>query len=233
MKNYLSFGGGVNSVAMYLYMKDHGVDFTAIFVDHGTDWPETYRYVNKFKEKYPLTILKPDVESFDSLYDYCWNKNIIPSMMFRWCTDKFKIKVITKYVEKPCFMMLGIDYGESHRAKLNTNKGVENRFPLIESKIDRDGCKKIIREHGLPMPIKSGCYICSYQKTQQWIQMRTTFPELWCKADKLERKCNLRRRLDGKKNIYITGKMSISELVNERQSMIWQEDEYPPCECML
>ena len=150
MRNYLSFGGGVNSVAMYLYLKDEGIDFEAVFVDHGTDWPETYSFVRTFKEDYPLTILKPDVEGFDNLYKYCHHKNIIPSMMFRWCTDKFKVKVVSNYVKKPCFMMIGIDYGESNRAKLNTNKNIENRFPLIEAKIDRDECKQIIR------PIYSG-----------------------------------------------------------------------------
>jgi hypothetical protein len=44
MKNYLSFGGGVNSVAMYLHLMDEGWSFypgveskyscEAIFVDH-------------------------------------------------------------------------------------------------------------------------------------------------------------------------------------------------------
>jgi len=54
MKNYLSFGGGVNSVALYLYLLDQKVEFEAVFVDHGTDWPETYDYVEMFKKKYPL-----------------------------------------------------------------------------------------------------------------------------------------------------------------------------------
>ena len=129
--------------------------------------------------------------------------------------------------------MIGIDYGESHRAKLNTNKGVENRFPLIESKINRNGCKKIIKRHKLPLPIKSGCYICPYQRSAQWRFLRNNYQDLFCKADKLERKCNLRRRLDGKKNIYITGKQSLRSVVEENQSKLWPEDEYPPCECML
>lgn len=52
MKNYLSFGGGVNSVAMYLIMLDDGMipgdstnGFEAVYVDHGGDWPETLEYV--------------------------------------------------------------------------------------------------------------------------------------------------------------------------------------------
>ena len=58
MRNYLSFGGGVNSVALYLYLRDMGTEFEAVFVDHGGDYPGTYDYVKMFSEKYPLTILK-------------------------------------------------------------------------------------------------------------------------------------------------------------------------------
>lgn len=49
MKKYLSFGGGVNSVAMMLMLLDQKDDFEAIFVDHGTDWPETYEYFEMFQ----------------------------------------------------------------------------------------------------------------------------------------------------------------------------------------
>ena len=65
MNIYLSFGGGVNSVAMYLYALDEGWDFEAVFVDHGTDWPETYEYVEMFKKMYPVTVLRPDVTGHD------------------------------------------------------------------------------------------------------------------------------------------------------------------------
>ena len=50
MKNYLSFGGGVNSVAMMLLLLDQKQEFESIFVDHGTDWPETYEYFDMFQE---------------------------------------------------------------------------------------------------------------------------------------------------------------------------------------
>ena len=83
MKNYLSFGGGVNSVALYLYLLDQKIEFEAVFVDHGTDWPETYKYVDMFKNKYPLTVLKP---KGGTLYDYCVEKRMVPAIYSRWCT---------------------------------------------------------------------------------------------------------------------------------------------------
>jgi tRNA U34 2-thiouridine synthase MnmA/TrmU len=33
MRNYLSFGGGVNSVAMMLLLLDEGIEFEAVYVN--------------------------------------------------------------------------------------------------------------------------------------------------------------------------------------------------------
>ena len=51
-------------------------------MDHGTDWPETYEYVDMFKKKYPLTVLKPLVTGYNNLYEYCLYYSIVPSFMF-------------------------------------------------------------------------------------------------------------------------------------------------------
>ena len=235
MKNYLSFGGGVNSVALYLYLLDNNVDFEAVFVDHGTDWPETYEYVEMFKDKYPLTVLKPNVEGYSNLYNFCLHKTIIPSMMFRWCTDKFKLTPIYKYLKPPGFIMLGIDFGEQKRAKMNSNKGFENRFPLIEAEIDRKGCKDIIRLHKLPIPIKSGCFICPYQRAYQWKELRRHRSGLFCKAVELEKRVIAHRRSQGKKPLYLnqSPKASLQSVVDENQRQIFKQDEYPPCNCGL
>ena len=113
MKTYLSFGGGVNSVAMMLLLLDEGIEeFEAVFVDHGTDWPETYKYFDMFqgwltrKGYKPITVLKPNVEGFTNLYDFYWHKKWVPSHMRRICTDKFKIRPLFKYFDKPCFCLL-------------------------------------------------------------------------------------------------------------------------------
>ncbi|HEA67787.1 MAG TPA: hypothetical protein ENI07_13335 [Desulfobacterales bacterium] len=232
MKNYLSFGGGVNSVAMYLYMLDEGMEFEAVFVDHGTDWPETYEYVEMFKQLYPLTVLKPDVQGFSNLYEYSWHYRMVPSFIRRWCTAKFKIRVMEKYYKTPCFVCIGFDAGEAHRAKLSASKGAENRFPLIEAEIDRDGCKKLIKRHGLPVPMKSGCYICPFQRVGQWKGLRVKHTDLFCKAQQLEKRNLTYRAGRGKSPMYIM-KKPLSEVVNERQVKLWKEDEYPPCHCRL
>ena len=50
-KNYLSFGGGVNSVALMLWLIDHGIEFEAVFSNHGGDYPETYDYLDMLLDK--------------------------------------------------------------------------------------------------------------------------------------------------------------------------------------
>ena len=240
MKNYLSFGGGVNSVALHLLLLDQGAEFESVFVNHGTDWPETYQYVAGFQwwlkanGHRPITILRPNVQGHTILFEYYAARNKIPSIMKRDCTDKFKLRPIYSYVNKPCFMMLGIDSGESHRAVLNSKKQVENRFPLIEADINRNGCVKIIASHGLPIPQKSGCFICMFQKISQWKQLRMTHPDLFCKAEILERNVMAARVLEGKAPFTIcNNKKTLRSMVDEKQSKLWQEDEYPPCHCML
>ena len=246
MKKYFSFGGGVNSVAMMLMLLDQGDEFEAIFVDHETDWPETYEYFNMFQKwlvdhgHEKITVLKPEVtikktgKTFHNLYDYLWHYQMIPSFRLRFCTDKFKVRVIQKYVETPCFMMLGIDAGESKRAKISSKKGIENRFPLIEYEIDREGCKGIITAHNLPIPIKSGCYICPFQRKAQWKELRLLKPELFCKAVKLEDRASLYRIKNGKTPITIAASnKKLKTIVDENQINLFEEDNYPPCECGL
>jgi 3'-phosphoadenosine 5'-phosphosulfate sulfotransferase (PAPS reductase)/FAD synthetase len=250
MKNYLSFGGGVNSVALYLHMMEQGVKFEALFVDHETDWPETYEYVKMFRQHYPVTVLKPKQNGykslnnivFDSLYDFCWAKKMFPSRQARWCTTDFKRAPLNRYQPKKCFVLIGFDWGERHRAKIYSDKGREYRYPLIEAEIGRDECKRIIKRHDLPVPPKSGCYICPFQRVGQLRQLRRKHPDLFCKLEQLENRNNQWRVTYGTSNkwpwvmdpYYSFGKpvRKVAEKGIE-QRPLFAEDEFPPCECWL
>ena len=236
LKNYLSFGGGVNSVALYLYLVEQKIDFEAVFVDHGTDWPETYGYFDMFqawieKNGYQkVTVLKPNVGGFDNLYEYCWHYKMVPIIFRRWCTAKFKVKVLLDYYKGSGFEFIGIDANETRRAKVQTRKGFEARYPLIEADMGRRECKEIIKKHGLPIPMKSGCYICPFQRVAQWKELRRKHPDLFCKASQLEQR-NMEYRIErGKKPLYLcqSPKASLSAIVNEKQSPVFEQDEYPP-----
>ncbi len=231
MNQYLSYGAGVNSTAMLLILTDEGQEFESIYVDHGCDWPETREYMQMIAEKYPVTILTPQVEGYNNIYEYADHYKMIPSRIKRWCTDKFKVRVINQYVEKPCFSLIGFSVDEAHRAKMQYEDGIENRFPLIEREIDRKECIDIIKKHGLPVPIKSGCWFCPYQRIEQWKKLRRIHPDLYCKAKRLEDQQIEARRKIGKAPLYLQ-KKPLDKVVKESEGVLF-EDMKPPCHCGL
>jgi hypothetical protein len=238
MKNFLSYGGGVNSVAAVLLYHELEIEHEAVYV-HMPDWPETHEYLLMMEAKgYPVTILFPEVQGHWNLYEYCIAYEMTPSYIHRWCTEKFKIRTLYRYFQeqRPCWNLVGIDVGESHRARIVNRKGIETRYPLIEHGLDRGGCLEIIKRHGLPAPIKSGCFFCCYQGVGQWKELRRRHPELFCKAVALEKLSMENARENNKKHpgfLCNLGDRTIEQIVNERNRFLFKEMEYGPCECGL
>lgn len=195
MKNYLSFGGGVNSTALMLLLYDRNDKFETIFVNHGGDYPETYRYVNYLRDQgFDITEIIPNVEGFNTIYDYCFNKQIIPSRLFRWCTDKFKIKPIHKYIDYPCTMFIGIGYDELKRAVESKVKSIHNVYPLVNNEMDRNNCIDLIRDNGLKIPYKSGCWFCPFMKRSEIRSLFINHRDLYDRVISMEHNC-MRRDL--------------------------------------
>jgi len=86
-------------------------------------------------------------------------------------------------------MYLGIDAGETHRAYRGKylKKGIVRTYPLIDYGLDRDECKKIIRQHKFMLPDKSGCFICPFMKARQFREMAEKYPDLIEKRRYLEK----------------------------------------------
>lgn len=179
---------GVNSTALMLILEEFGIEFENVFVDVGAEHPETYEYLEYLQEQgYKFTILKPNVEGFNNLYDYCKRYRIVPGQFRRWCTDKFKIGTLRKYIQPPAILFIAIDSGEQHRAfKKPLKQGVINAYPLIDYRIDRRKCIEIIKEHGLKVPRKSGCYICPFATKSEIRQLYLNYPDLYEKRKEIE-----------------------------------------------
>jgi 3'-phosphoadenosine 5'-phosphosulfate sulfotransferase (PAPS reductase)/FAD synthetase len=234
-------GFGVNSIALYLLMVELGILFEPVFSDTGCEWPDTYRYAAMFQwwtkanGLRSVTILKPIVQGEFGLMAHAEKYAMVPSFLHRWCTDKFKRCPLQKYQKKPAFIHIGFALDEAHRARISNQDGLENRYLLIEHEITRAGCIDMIRKAGLPIPRKSGCYICPFQRVGQWKELRRHHPELFCRALELE-KANIAQRIArGKKPLYLSQspRAPLSEIVGERQGVLFEQDEYPPCLCGL
>lgn len=204
MKKYLSFGGGVNSTALLILLTERGEKFETIFVDHGGDYPSTYAYIKYLKSKgFEITVLKPDVKGHSTIYDYSFKNQIIPSRRFRWCTDKFKIRPILRYIKKPCDMFIGFDAGESKRTFTSSakflKKDVRYLYPLIEAGMNRGDCINLIKGQNLDVPHKSGCWFCPFMRVAEVRELYSGYPDLFNKASALEENCM-------RKDLYIKDK---------------------------
>src|SRR5262249_31978269 len=72
-------------------------------------------------------------------------------------------------------------------------------YPLLEWGYDREKCKQIISEAGLPVPIKSACFFCPASKKHEILWLREHHPELLERA--LEIECNAQAKLTSIKGL--------------------------------
>jgi 3'-phosphoadenosine 5'-phosphosulfate sulfotransferase (PAPS reductase)/FAD synthetase len=233
---YVSFGGGVNSVAMILWMLDNNQPITkAQFVDTGCEYPETYEYIRMFSDKiYPIKIINSaDYNHGRNLLDECLKYNIVPSMRMRWCTEKFKIRPLIANQITPCFSVIGIAYDEAHRCRLSRTKGMENCYPLVENKITRSGCVKIIQNHNLPIPRKSGCWLCPMMPKSEIGNLRTYHHDLMCQLRKLEEDYIQLQTKRGKKKVgyWHASNKPLSAILNDNEGLLFEELQEQPCLC--
>jgi len=126
------------------------------------------------------------------LEEYCRQKRVIPLCSIRWCTARWKVRPVARWMEEKGFdtKLLGLDAGEAHRIK----QGDIRHYPLADRGIDRSGCKDIIKQAGFPLPHRSSCFFCPFQRIAGWRELWERYPELYERASQLERLAAERRR---------------------------------------
>ena len=185
MKEYQSFGYGVNSVALSEVLHHEPLK---LFADTGNESDETYVFQRYYEQIHDVIVLRDPVQGFTSLYDYCIAYKTVPHRAFRWCTDKFKRQRVNQFYKDDSepIVYMGIAYDERHRAKVDKKGKITYRYPLVENGITRKQCIEIINEAGLQVPPKSGCWFCPFQSKQSWIKLLKNHPEQYEKAVQLE-----------------------------------------------
>ena len=193
-KHILSFGGGVNTVALMVVLIEEGLALDeVVFADTGGEAPETYEYIGIVEQylqesRIPFKIVSKRVATRD-LLETCTHRKVIPSVMWRWCTRDFKVNPIHNYyrsLNAHINQYMGIAYDEIDRMKDSRVEYVTNLYPLIDRKMTREHCVKSIERAGLPVPVKSGCYFCPFNSMGRWNWLLEDHPELYEKAVALE-----------------------------------------------
>lgn len=228
MEKVLAFGGGLQTTALAILISERKIEVDAlIFADTGGEKPETYYYIDNYIK--PLmascSIEFLIVSHQETLYDYCWRRQDIPSIKWRWCTDRFKVRPIHK-VAKDAVQYIGFSTDEAHRAERHFARvKVKREFPLIDMGLSATDCHRIISNYGWPRPVKSSCFFCCYSRMADWIWLKNYHRELFQKAFELEENWYKKRPMSRDKAGLLQGQ-SLKRLAEGQQIYLPFEAEY-------
>lgn len=220
-----SFGGGVQSTAALILAARGELDVdTFLFANVGDDSenPDTLRYVREIAIPYAQqhgvrieTLQKRRKDgSIETLYGKLTRPDSrtigIPALLGtagvparRNCTTDFKVQRIASWCYQhgarkttPATVMLGISLDEFQRMRTDSGFSyTQLAYPLIERRISRADCHRLITEEGLPTPPKSSCWFCPFHSRSMWIDLSRRHPDLWQKAIALEEQLSARARV--------------------------------------
>ena len=204
-----SFGGGTDSTAMLIGLKQYGeIPDLILFADTGGEKPHTYKHIERMNkwlsfEKFPQIIVVK--VSATTLEEDCLKRNALPSIAygFKTCSQRFKIQPQDKFLNNcdpakaewaqgnKVVRLIGYEAGEERRVKEFESDKYINRYPLIEWGWGREKCIEVIKAEGLPLPGKSACFFCPSSKAKEVIWLSKNHPDLFARAVAMERNANL------------------------------------------
>ena len=239
----VSFGGGVNSVAMTILLFRQRWRGTILFSDTGCEWPETYCYLDYFEGEWlrprGLSITRISgwpwqrPEGGLPLLDYCERRHTFPMAAMRWCTTEWKIRPMDRYCKRvlgDTELLIGIAADEAHR------RPTANR-PLVDAGVDRAGCIAIIESEGLSVPLKSGCFICPFQGVARMRVLYDVHPDLFERVARLEESAPRDGEGHRRATLHPGGKYTLRDLEARFKAqeafpeMDYGVSEYRPCLC--
>jgi hypothetical protein len=194
----VSYGGGVNSTAMLIGLRDRGIIPDLItFADTGAEFPATYEFIAKFDQIIQswgfsaiITVYKTFRGEHEGLERECLRKGMLPGLAYgtKSCSQKHKVQPQDQYLKRwikkhkvplPVVKFLGFDAGEPWRAKKTSPQPAlfTNRYPLVEWGWNRAKCLEVCQTEGL-VPAKSSCFMCPAMKKWEVIRLAREQPDL-------------------------------------------------------
>lgn len=227
----LSLGAGVQSSTLALMAAKGETEKPehAIFADTQAEPREVYDYLAYLAPLLPfpvhiVTAGNIEADFLNALSDpkgrcgqppfYVWNKEKnMEATLWRQCTKEYKLDPIRRKVrelrgDRKVKQLIGISLDEAHRMKPSGVRYIENVYPLIDLRMNRNDCLQWLKRNGFREPPKSACRFCPYINNARLRRMRDTQPDDWSKLVKFDHEMRARQRAvnDGAK---ITGTLFV------------------------
>lgn len=222
----LSLGAGVQSSVLALLLDREDARLVAagyrkpdiaIFADTGWEPDYVYTHLDWLEDNlsFPLVrvsagnlkdnlprALTPSGTSFVNVPLFTINQDGKKGMLYRQCTNHYKILPIYKRIRKlaggqygrpfpknrQVEMWLGISMDEIGRMKESTRPWVKHCWPLIDIGMSRSDC---INWFGSEYPNRklprSACVICPYRSDEHWLELKQTEPNSYDEAVRFDK----------------------------------------------
>jgi hypothetical protein len=195
---YIALGAGVQSTALLIGSVDGRFPHAdvAIFADTGEEPAYVYEHLARLRKwsSIPIeTVRRKQRKAFRVVIPAYTDRGGRKGMLQRQCTNNWKLEPILAHVRKllgakprgrvkgTATAMLGISVDEAHRMKPGPKPYITNCYPLVDARLRREDCEKIIRAVGLT-PERSACYFCPFHSDAEWRRLRDRHPDEWARA---------------------------------------------------
>ena len=203
---FLSWGCGVQSTVLGEMAAQGILEPLDAIITADTGWERgaTYKIRDWYTARWQSMGLRVEIVSAGDVRQLGATEHIhIPfwtsdgGPLQRQCTRHFKIipikrtmrKIAGYHPSKPPHpkpkefeVWLGISLDEWHRAKRHPPLFAHERWPLLELTMTREDCITWLKQHDLPVPVKSACIGCPYRHASEWIAMRNDAPDEFAEA---------------------------------------------------
>jgi hypothetical protein len=106
-----------------------------------------------------------------------------------YCSTEWKQRVMRRWASLlssgPFDVWLGISTDEKHRVKQVEGKW-QNRYPLIDGRMNRGDCIALVERLGWPAPPRSSCWMCPNRGPAEWQSLKMHSPTDFQKAVEFE-----------------------------------------------
>lgn len=203
MIHVAAFSGGKDSTALLLWLREQGIEHTAVFCDTGWEHPLTYAYIEEINQRVLegrlVTVRNP--RWTDGMRSLVATRGRVPSVRARFCTQELKVFPMRDYLrglDDDTVTYQGIRAEESPaRAAMPSREWSDTYDGWIERPLLRWSVADvfaIIARHGLEanplyrLGIKRvGCFPCIMTRHSELRRLTAMLPEVWDRIAELKR----------------------------------------------